>query len=524
MLKYCDTRDEIQKKTFTKWINSNLQKQKRKLVTDLYEDLRNGLSFLDLLEVLNHTTFQRDKGRLHFHHAANVNRGLDYLQNPLNVKLVNIRATDIVSGNPKLTLGLIWSIISLTSIQNIIIQDDDGDGGEAHVTSGRDALLIWAQKHVDGYDGVKVNNLNKDWRNGKVLSAIIHRHRPDLIDMSTLDDMSNTEVLDQAFQIAEDEFGVPRYLEAEDMDLAEPDERSLITYISALFPSTKECPPLPMKEEEEEEEEEVVVNEYQEEYELKRSEFKLMFKRLKATLEAHLSGGDDDAVNNNEHGDVTSNDDTATSSRHVTSIQLIRKRILDLEKFRGGELLDNEADMKKIVDIFNSLRSLEHDHDVVATTGDGDDETADDGDYDESRLNDLMKTWEHVIAGSNKKLENLKKQQKKLKVQGRNERRLARVHERYAKLQADHLDNLFMSFTVERIQQDIDQLQVLATRVDEQVTSSSSSSSANSSSSSSGNDSSSANDDVTNNNNFNLEVARVTDEKRKYFQENLQIK
>ena len=73
--------------------------------------------------------------------------------------------------------------------------------------------------------------------------------------------------------------------------------------------------------------------------------------------------------------------------------------------------------MKKIVDIFNSLRSLEHDHDVVATattTGDDDDdETADDGDYDESRLNDLMKTWEHVIAGSNKKLENLKKQQKK---------------------------------------------------------------------------------------------------------------
>ena len=76
---------------------------------------------------------------------------------------------------------------------------------------------------------------------------------------------------------------------------------------------------------------------------MKRSEFKLMFKRLKATLEAHLSGGDDDAVNNNEHGDVTSNDDTATSSRHVTSIQLIRKRILDLEKFRGGELLDNEV-------------------------------------------------------------------------------------------------------------------------------------------------------------------------------------
>lgn len=29
----------------------------------------------------------------------------------LQIKLVNIRAEDIVDGNPKLTLGLIWTII-----------------------------------------------------------------------------------------------------------------------------------------------------------------------------------------------------------------------------------------------------------------------------------------------------------------------------------------------------------------------------------------------------------------------------
>lgn len=30
---------------------------------------------------------------------------------PLQIKLVNIRPDDIVDGNPKLTLGLIWTII-----------------------------------------------------------------------------------------------------------------------------------------------------------------------------------------------------------------------------------------------------------------------------------------------------------------------------------------------------------------------------------------------------------------------------
>lgn len=52
----------------------------------------------------------------------NAQMALDFLRYK-KIKLVNIRAEDIVDGNPKLTLGLIWTIILhfQVSLENIII-------------------------------------------------------------------------------------------------------------------------------------------------------------------------------------------------------------------------------------------------------------------------------------------------------------------------------------------------------------------------------------------------------------------
>ncbi|KAH8339934.1 hypothetical protein KR067_002877 [Drosophila pandora] len=72
-------RDAIQKKTFTKWVNKHLKKP-------------------------------REKGKMRFHMLQNAQMALDFLRYK-KIKLVNIRAEDIVDGNPKLTLGLIWTII-----------------------------------------------------------------------------------------------------------------------------------------------------------------------------------------------------------------------------------------------------------------------------------------------------------------------------------------------------------------------------------------------------------------------------
>ncbi|PNF19356.1 hypothetical protein B7P43_G06718 [Cryptotermes secundus] len=79
-------------------------------VGDLFEDLRDGHNLISLLEVLSGEHLPRERGRMRFHMLQNVQIALDFLRYR-KIKLVNIRAEDIVDGNPKLTLGLIWTII-----------------------------------------------------------------------------------------------------------------------------------------------------------------------------------------------------------------------------------------------------------------------------------------------------------------------------------------------------------------------------------------------------------------------------
>lgn len=49
---HSDEREVVQKKTFTKWVNSNLARVPCR-ITDLYKDLRDGRMLIKLLEVLS---------------------------------------------------------------------------------------------------------------------------------------------------------------------------------------------------------------------------------------------------------------------------------------------------------------------------------------------------------------------------------------------------------------------------------------------------------------------------------------
>nr|XP_033792320.1 dystonin isoform X9 [Geotrypetes seraphini] len=231
--RYKDERDRVQKKTFTKWINQHLMKV-RKHVSDLYEDLRDGHNLISLLEVLSGDTLPREKGRMRFHRLQNVQIALDYLKKH-QVKLVNIRNDDITDGNPKLTLGLIWTIILHFQISDIHVT------GESEDMSAKEKLLLWTQQTTEGYVGVRCENFTTCWRDGRLFNAIIHRYRPDLIDMNTVAVQSNTANLENAFFVAE-KLGVTRLLDPEDVDVSSPDEKSVITYVSSLYDAFPKVP------------------------------------------------------------------------------------------------------------------------------------------------------------------------------------------------------------------------------------------------------------------------------------------
>ncbi|XP_074641306.1 uncharacterized protein LOC141899052 [Tubulanus polymorphus] len=227
VLRIADERDAVQKKTFTKWVNKHLKKVKLE-IKELYEDLRDGNGLLSLLEVLSGETLPRERGHMRFHRLQNVQIVLDFLRYR-GIKIVNIRADEIVDGNPKLTLGLIWTIILHFQISDVVVP------GQADDLSARDALLLWSRRTVEGYPDLKIRDFTDSWRDGRAFLSIIHRHRPDLVDFRTVRHQTTKENLDMAFDIAEKELGVTRLLEAEDVDVASPDEKSLLTYVSSLY-------------------------------------------------------------------------------------------------------------------------------------------------------------------------------------------------------------------------------------------------------------------------------------------------
>ncbi|KAF4520357.1 hypothetical protein B566_EDAN009880, partial [Ephemera danica] len=79
-LVYIDEREDVQKKTFAKWMNSQLVKTDSSPVTDLFLDLRDGTRLLTLLEVLTSREYRREKGRMRVHHLNNVNKALQILE------------------------------------------------------------------------------------------------------------------------------------------------------------------------------------------------------------------------------------------------------------------------------------------------------------------------------------------------------------------------------------------------------------------------------------------------------------
>ncbi|XP_050079909.1 dystonin isoform X26 [Anopheles maculipalpis] len=233
LTQFKDERDAIQKKTFTKWVNKHLKKASRR-VDDLFEDLRDGHNLLSLLEVLSGEHLPREKGKMRFHMLQNAQMALDFLRYK-KIKLVNIRAEDIVDGNPKLTLGLIWTIILHFQISDIVVGQEDN-------LTAREALLRWARRSTAKYPGVRVNDFTSSWRDGLAFSALIHRNRPDLIDWRESRSRRPRERLEVAFHVVEKEYGVTRLLDPEDVDTNEPDEKSMITYLSSLYDVFPEPP------------------------------------------------------------------------------------------------------------------------------------------------------------------------------------------------------------------------------------------------------------------------------------------
>ncbi|XP_064455536.1 filamin-A-like [Ornithodoros turicata] len=207
---------EIQEKTFTNWVNEQLRSV-GEAVTDLRKDFTDGLRLISLIEVLQKRRLKRIKKPLNQHQCLeNVQTALSAMAQD-NIKLVNIGNTDIVEGNLKLILGLVWSLILRYQI------------GRTNFPPKK-LMLAWLRAALPD---LHITNFTSDWNSGVSLAALLEYCRPGVFPhWKTLSNSTSHENCRLVMQRAKDEFGVPMILTPEDLASPNLDELSGMTYLS----------------------------------------------------------------------------------------------------------------------------------------------------------------------------------------------------------------------------------------------------------------------------------------------------
>ena len=225
--------DEQQARSFLRWWNTHLALHKDGPVEmqDLFDDVVPGVLPIKLLEVLSSSSCGRyaKKPISKFAKLENANIFLNQLK-ARSIKLVNIGAEDLVSGDKKLILGLTWTLILRYEIHEFGAAEKD--------------VLAWVEglmrRQGELSFAVPARACGGVFADGKAFCHIVHDAVPEALDLGETSRMAPTPALTTAFEAAAVHLGVPALLEPSDFAAAHH-VRSRHIFTSAHPTTTKPC-------------------------------------------------------------------------------------------------------------------------------------------------------------------------------------------------------------------------------------------------------------------------------------------
>eukprot|EP01123_Difflugia_compressa_P008927 TRINITY_DN2832_c1_g1_i1.p1 TRINITY_DN2832_c1_g1~~TRINITY_DN2832_c1_g1_i1.p1 ORF type:complete len:555 (+),score=128.45 TRINITY_DN2832_c1_g1_i1:162-1826(+) len=233
--------EEVQKKAFTHWVNTQLAKREAS-ITELETGFITGVNLITLVEVLSGQKIPikfTKAPKLKVHKINNCFIALKFLQDDLMVKSITISAEDIVNGDRlTLLLGFCWLMLRT-------FQEPAPVGGGEKASSFEANLLQWVKdtlvdyKDIDLTDGFK----SASWSNGKALLALVDVFDSDILkgSYSSIDCNNKLPNCELALNLAEQHVKLPNGL-IDPTELAEGicSEKNLVLYLSLFYNSFKE--------------------------------------------------------------------------------------------------------------------------------------------------------------------------------------------------------------------------------------------------------------------------------------------
>ncbi|OWF47629.1 Filamin-A [Mizuhopecten yessoensis] len=208
---------QIQKDTFTNWVNEQL-KSKGSEVRDLRTDFSDGVKLFTLVEALKRQKLPGtvSKPTNKYEKLQNITVALNGIADD-NVRIINIDSKEILEGNSKLILALIWQLVIRYQIGLSNIQH-------------RNWMLAWLQAVLPE---CSITNFTSDWTDGSALLGLLDFCVPGLYPTwKSCDKLDRENNCRKAMKLARQQFGIPLILRPEYMASPELDEMSAITYLS----------------------------------------------------------------------------------------------------------------------------------------------------------------------------------------------------------------------------------------------------------------------------------------------------
>ncbi|XP_072027834.1 uncharacterized protein [Amphiura filiformis] len=222
--------EETQLQAFRNWCNKHLETVDER-IDNLETDFSNGLKLIALVEALSKKKVpgNRQKSALptdRIRRLDVVSMALEFLKDTEHVPLIGIGMEDIVDGDRKLILGLVWQLIQHYS------KLGGGRGGRRTARrqpSLKEKLLEWLREKLPS---PKINNFKEDWRDGRALGVLIDVLVPGAFpDWKVWKKEDAFENINKAMEFAENWLNVYKLVTADNILNPQTDENAIITYI-----------------------------------------------------------------------------------------------------------------------------------------------------------------------------------------------------------------------------------------------------------------------------------------------------
>jgi len=234
----------VQEKAFTAWMNETLTAAGIK-ITDLRTDLGDGTKLAQFFQTLSGKKIQtkiEQRPVTRIQKIQNLHIALKFLDQEMKVRNPGCSAEDIADASyvedperrmqcVKMILGLLWMIYRKYRIATISVQDKSSEEG----------LLLWVKHVTDGYAGVNIENFKTSFKDGMAFLALVHRFNPEKtkVNFNNHSKDQGEQNLSVAFELAEQELGIPKLLDTKEVFEGKVDERSLVLYTSLFFHAFK---------------------------------------------------------------------------------------------------------------------------------------------------------------------------------------------------------------------------------------------------------------------------------------------